>query len=171
MQLNARQSGFDVLEYIRGRGNDVPLLILTARYAEDDRVQGLETGADDYLVKPVGAREILARVRAVLRRLDTTEARIADNGEIELDLASRELHYRGKGQILSAREFELMSVLLKTPGVILSRNQIERHVYGHCNSVDSNAVEVLIHGLRKKFDREVIRNVRGVGWMVAKGPQ
>jgi two-component system OmpR family response regulator len=161
-------SGTDILQSIRAGGNDIPLLILTARDAEDDRVTGLEYGADDYLVKPVGAKEIIARVRAVLRRQNRLETSCIGQGEISLDLTSHALCYRGADKVLSAREFSLMSALLKNQGVVLSRSQIETHVYGHGCPVESNAVEVLIHGLRKKFDKQIIRNVRGVGWMVAK---
>lgn len=161
------KSGFDVLQHIRSRGNDIPLLILTARDAEDDRIKGLEIGADDYLIKPIGSREILARVRAVLRRQDGGGKQIGQ-GETTLDLTSRMLCYRGDCKCLSAREFSLMSALLQNQGVVLSGSQIERHVYGHGAAVESNAVEVLIHGLRKKFDKQIIRNVRGIGWTIPK---
>lgn len=161
-------SGTDILKSIRAAGNDIPLLILTARDAEDDRVNGLEYGADDYLVKPVGSKEIIARIRAVLRRHYRPESAHLGQGEISLDMASHVLSYRGEDKALSAREFSLMSALLKNQGVVLTRCQIEDHIYGHGSLVESNAVEVLIHGLRKRFDKEIIRNVRGVGWMVSR---
>lgn len=164
------RSGIEVLQSIRAMGNDIPLLILTARDAEDDRVTGLEYGADDYLVKPIGSQEIIARVRAVLRRQNRLDASCVGQGGINLDIASHMLSYRGEDKALSARELSLMSALLKNQGVVLSRSQIEDHVYGHGNPVESNAVEVLIHGLRKKFDKQIIRNVRGMGWMVLKNP-
>jgi DNA-binding response OmpR family regulator len=164
------RSGTEVLQSIRAMGNDIPLLILTARDAEDDRVTGLEYGADDYLVKPIGSQEIIARVRAVLRRQNRLDASCVGQGGINLDIASHMLSYRGEDKALSARELSLMSALLKNQGVVLSRSQIEDHVYGHGNPVESNAVEVLIHGLRKKFDKQIIRNVRGMGWMVLKNP-
>jgi two-component system OmpR family response regulator len=160
------KSGFDVLRFIRKQGNDIPLLILSARDAEDDRVRGLKTGADDYLVKPFGAKELIARIRAVLRRQRGGEIRVIGNGEITLDLASHELCYQGTRRVLSANEFRLMSALLQNPGVILSRSQIEERVYHRGHQVESNAIEVLIHGLRKKFDKQIVRNVRGIGWMV-----
>ena len=165
-----QKSGFDVLEYVRARGNDIPLLILSARDAEDDRVKGLETGADDYLVKPFGARELIARIQAVLRRQGREETRTIGNGEIVLNLASHEVSYLGLRRVLSSSEFRLMSALLRIPGAILSRSQLEEHVYQHHHAVESNAIEVLIHGLRKKFDKQIVRNVRGIGWMVLKAP-
>lgn len=164
------KSGFDVLKFIRTQGNPIPLLILTARDGEDDCVKGLDIGADDYLIKPVGAQEILARVRAVLRRLDGQDLRLGQ-GDIALDPAARTLCYRGIRKDLSAREFSLMAALLQNQGTVLSCRQIEEHVYGHGAPVESNAVEVLIHGLRKKFDKQIIRNVRGIGWTVPKNIQ
>lgn len=164
-----RKSGFDVLKSVRDHGNDVPLLVLSARDAEDDRVHGLNIGADDYLVKPVGAKELVARIQAVLRRQRREETRTASNGEMTLDLATNELAYRDMHQVLTPREQRLMSALLASPGVILSRGQIEACVYDG-DAVESNAVEVLIHGLRRKFDKQIIRNVRGIGWMVLRNP-
>ncbi|MDR3390888.1 MAG: response regulator transcription factor [Sulfuriferula sp.] len=165
-----RKSGFDVLQAMRGRGDRTPLLIVTARDEVDDRVMGLELGADDYLIKPFGLKEMMARIRAVLRRNDDLAVHIVGNGELMLDMLTREVTYRGKTLQLPAREFALLHALADRPGTILSRTQIEARLYELNKEVGSNAVDVLIHYLRKRFDNEIIRNVRGVGWMVVKSP-
>lgn len=165
-----RKSGFDLLKGMRARGDRTPLLIITARDEIDDRVTGLDLGADDYLIKPFGLKELLARIRAILRRNDGPAAPIVGSGEITLDLTTRETSYRGKTLPLPAREFALLYALVDRPGTILSRAQIEERLYARNEEVGSNAVDVLIHYLRKKFDGEIIRNVRGVGWMVVKYP-
>ena len=163
-----RKSGTDVLKSMRDRGIDTPLLIITARDGIDDRVEGLDLGADDYLVKPFSFKELLARIRAILRRQGGHAASIVGNGEITLNLASHEATYRGKSLILSAKEFALLHTLVAHPGTIYSRSQIEEHLYGWGEEVESNVVDVIIHYLRRKFDSEIIRNVRGIGWMVVK---
>ncbi|HUW27078.1 MAG TPA: response regulator transcription factor [Sulfuriferula sp.] len=165
-----RKSGFDVLKSMRARGDRTPLLIITARDEIDDRVTGLDLGADDYLIKPFGLKELMARIRAILRRNDAPAASTVGNGEITLDLATHETTYRGKTLPLPAREFALLYALVDRPGTILSRAQIEERLYERNEEAGSNAVDVLIHYLRKKFDNEIIRNVRGVGWMVVKHP-
>ena len=165
-----RKSGFDVLKSMRARGDRTPLLIITARDEIDDCVTGLDLGADDYLIKPFGLKELMARIRAILRRNDTPAASTVGNGEITLDLATHETTYRGKTLPLPAREFALLYALVDRPGTILSRAQIEERLYERNEEAGSNAVDVLIHYLRKKFDNEIIRNVRGVGWMVVKHP-
>lgn len=163
-----RKSGIDVLKSLRSRGRDTPLLIITARDAIDDRVEGLDLGADDYLVKPFSFKELLARIRAILRRQVGHATSALCNSEITLDLSSRQATYRGKTLALSAKEFALLYTLVSHPGTIFSRSQIEEHIYGWGEEVESNVVDVIIHYLRKKFDNEIIRNVRGVGWMVVK---
>ncbi len=165
-----RKSGFDVLKAMRARGDRTPVLIITARDEIDDRVAGLDLGADDYLVKPFGVNEMLARIRAVLRRDGGHVPTSLWNGEILLDLATHQATYRGKTALLPAREFALLHMLADRPGTIFSRAQIEERLYEWSKDVGSNAVEVLIHYLRKKFDNEIIRNVRGIGWMVVKHP-
>ena len=165
-----RKSGFDLLRDMRVRGDRTPLLIITARDEVDDRVTGLDLGADDYLIKPFGLKELAARIRAILRRNGGPAGPIAGNGEITLNLATREASYRGKTLLLPAREFTLLYALVDRPGTILSRAQIEQRLYAGNQEVESNAVEVLIHYLRKKFDKEIIRNVRGIGWMVVQHP-
>ena len=162
------KSGIELLRAMRARGDRTPLLIITARDEIDDRVRGLELGADDYLVKPFGLKELMARIRAILRRADGSAADTVANGEITLNLATREASYRGKSLPLPAREFALLYALLDRPGTILSRAQIEERLYARNEVIESNAVDVLIHYLRKKFGNDIIRNVRGVGWMVAK---
>lgn len=163
-----KKSGFDVLRAMRTNGNRTPLLILTAKDGIDDRVAGLDLGADDYLVKPFGSRELMARMRAVMRRNDVHTLPHVGNGEITLDLATHKASYRDKTLLLTSNEFALLNAMLEYPGRILSRSQIEKRIYGRHKMVESNAVEVLIHCLRRKFDDEIIRNVRGVGWMVVK---
>ena len=142
--------------------------MITARDTLDDRVAGLDLGADDYLVKPFEIRELLARIRAVIRRNGGQAVSVIGTGEAELDLANHELRYRGQAQLLPAREFALMVALLERPGTILSRTQLEERIYGWGEEVESNAIEFLIHSLRKKLGTDTIRNVRGAGWMVTK---
>lgn len=164
------KSGFELLRTMRLRGDSTPLLIITARDEIDDRVTGLDLGADDYLVKPFGLKEFMARIRAILRRNDNLATSCVGNGEITLNLATHETCYRGKTLLLPAREFALLHALADRPGTILSRDQIEERLYPLSEEIGSNAVDVLIHYLRKKFDNEIIRNVRGIGWMVVKHP-
>ncbi|BBP01744.1 response regulator transcription factor [Sulfuriferula nivalis] len=164
------KSGFDVLKAMRARGDRTPLLIVTARDEVDDRVRGLELGADDYLIKPFGLKELMARVRAVLRRNEVLAGHVVGNGELMLDMVTRETTYRGKTVLLPAREFALLHTLADNPGTIFSRVQIEQRLYAWNKDVGNNAVDVLIHYLRKKFDNDIIRNVRGIGWMVVRNP-
>jgi two-component system OmpR family response regulator len=158
--------GLDVLKSIRAANVKLPVIILTARDALDDRIRGLDLGADDYLVKPFEIQELLARMRAVIRREGSGASPILSNGKIFLDPATREASFLGKKAVVSAREFALLQALLLRPGVILSRADLEGHIYGWSEEVESNAVEFLIHAIRKKLGALAIRNVRGVGWMV-----
>ena len=164
------KSGFEVLKSIRTRGNRTPLFIITARDKIDDRVAGLDLGADDYLIKPFGFKELMARIRGLLRRNGSHLTTTISNGEIIINLATLEASYRDKSQLLSIKELALLHALMEHPGMILSRSQLESRLYGSNEEVESNVVEVLIHALRKKFDKEIIRNVRGIGWMVLKHP-
>ena len=164
------QSGSTILKNLRGKGNRTPLLIITARDEVDDRVSGLEAGADDYLIKPFGFKELMARIQAVLRRTSVQTAEVISNGEISLVLSTHAANYRGKTLLLPAREFALLHTLVDKPGSIFSRDQIEARLYQWSREVGNNAVDVLIHYLRKKFDNQIIRNVRGIGWMVVKHP-
>ena len=165
-----RRSGMELLQQLRGSGNTTPLLIITARDEVDDRVRGLEAGADDYVVKPFGMMELMARIRAVLRRTARNDVQVIGNGEISLNLQTREVSYRGKTLLLPAREFALLHILVDNPGTIQSREQRETRLYEWNREVTRNAVDVLIYYLRKKFDNDIIRNIRGVGWMVLKHP-
>ena len=164
-----QMSGIEVLKAARNAGVLVPVLVITARDSLDDRVAGLDLGADDYIVKPFELRELHARMRAVLRRHNGQAQSLTTSGEITLDLATHEARYRNAEHILSAREFALLQALMRRPGAILSRTQIEQQIYGWGEEVESNAVDVLIHAIRKKFGKDIIRNVRGAGWMVVKG--
>ncbi len=163
-----KKSGLDVLQSLRRKGNQVPVLITTARDGVDDRIEGLDNGADDYIVKPFEVNELLARIRAVLRRKGGSAAPVFSNGVLTLDPATREAKTTDKAIRLSAREFSLLHALLLRPGAILSRAELEDRLYGWGEEVESNAVEFLIHSLRKKLGNDVIKNVRGVGWLVPK---
>ncbi|HWK51419.1 MAG TPA: response regulator transcription factor [Steroidobacter sp.] len=163
-----RRSGLEVLRRARQDGDRTPMLVLTARDGVDDRVEGLDVGADDYLVKPFEMRELLARMRAIVRRVGGHAQSTIGTAQTQLDLSSRELTHAGSSILLSAKEFRLMHALLERPGVILSRTQLEERLYGWGEEVSSNAVEVLIHGVRRKLGADVIRNVRGLGWRVSK---
>jgi len=163
-----RREGLDVLRAMRRRGDARPVLIVTARDAVADRVAGLDAGADDYLVKPFELTELAARLRALLRRSAGRAEPVVAFGDIELRPATREARLHGVPVALSAREFGLLEALLERPGAILSRAQLEAKLYGWNEEVESNAVEVHIHALRRKLGAETIRNVRGVGWMIAK---
>jgi two-component system response regulator QseB len=162
------KQGLDVLRALRRRGDARPVLILTARDAVADRVAGLDAGADDYLVKPFDLNELAARIRALLRRGAGRASPVLSSGAIELDPATRETRVNGKPVALSAREFALLEALLARPGAILSRAQLEDKLYGWNEEVGSNAVEVHLHSLRRKLGADAIRNVRGVGWMIAR---
>jgi DNA-binding response OmpR family regulator len=164
------KSGYEVLQSMRLRGDATPLLIITAKDEVDDCVRGLDLGADDYIIKPFGAKELIARMRAILRRHGGHDAATISNGEITLNIATLEITYRNKSLILSAKEFSLLRALVEQPGNILTRDQIEEKLYGWNVGIESNVVEVLIHHVRRKFDNEIIRNVRGIGWMVPKHP-
>jgi len=162
-----RLDGADLLRQMRAGGDVTPVLILTARDGIDSRIAGLDDGADDYLVKPFELRELLARLRAILRRRGGHAQSQIGTTTVKLDLATRELHYEDAVHALTAREFGLLHALLERPGAILSRSQLEERMYGWGDEVSSNAVEVLIHGLRRRFGSTFIRNVRGLGWRIA----
>ncbi|BEV15788.1 response regulator transcription factor [Herbaspirillum sp. DW155] len=164
--------GLAVLQKLRRSDQNAatPVLILTARDGVQDRIDGLDSGADDYLLKPFAIGELLARLRAVLRRKSGAATVVLDNGQLALDLAAKTARWQGQPPVaLSAREFALLQALMHRPGAILSRSELEERIYGWGEEVESNAVEFLIHALRKKLDREAIKNVRGMGWMVARG--
>jgi two-component system OmpR family response regulator len=161
-----KPDGIEVLRRLRKNRLQLPVIIVTARDGIEDRIGGLDLGADDYLVKPFEVRELLARMRAVLRRQGGGASPILSNGAVSLDPATHEASYEGTSCRLTAREFALLQALLSRPGVILSRDDLERRIYGWNEEIESNAVEFLIHAIRKKIGASAIRNVRGVGWMV-----
>ncbi|HEY8127639.1 MAG TPA: response regulator transcription factor [Hyphomicrobium sp.] len=163
-----KADGRDVLRRLRLLGRKLPVIIVTARDSVEDRIDGLDLGADDYLIKPFEIRELLARMRAVLRREASGSTPLLSNGKLRLDPATREACFLGKAALLSAREFALLQALLARPGTILSRGELERQIYGWNEEVESNAIEFLIHTVRRKLGATAIRNVRGVGWMVER---
>jgi DNA-binding response OmpR family regulator len=162
------KSGFEILATVRRSRNPVPVVILTARDAVADRVRGLDGGADDYLVKPFDLAELAARSRAVLRRQHGRADPVIQNGPLTLDPASHEVTWHGTPVTLSGREFAVLQALLERPGAVLSRPQLEERLYGWEEEVASNAVEVHISHLRQKLAPQVIRTVRGVGYLVPK---
>jgi two-component system response regulator QseB len=163
-----KKSGLEVLTTLRHTGNPVPVLILTARDAVIDRVRGLDSGADDYLVKPFALEELAARIRALLRRQNGRADPLITHGDLTLNPATHQVTWRGEDIALSGREFVVLQALLERPGAVLSRAQLEERLYGWDEEVASNAIEVHIHHLRRKLGPELIRNVRGVGYMVPK---
>lgn len=163
-----KRDGLEVLRRLRQEGNAVPVIVITARDGVDDRIKGLDFGADDYLVKPFDVNELLARLRAVIRRQGGQAAPVLTNGKISLDPATREARCGDVVELLSAREFALLHALLLRPGAILTRAELEERIYGWNEEVESNAVDFLIHGVRRKLGADVIKNVRGAGWMVAR---
>ncbi|MBX5165258.1 MULTISPECIES: response regulator transcription factor [unclassified Rhizobium] len=163
-----RIDGMQVLESIRKAGKGVPILILTARDDLPSRVKGLDLGADDYVLKPFELDELLARIRAVMRRKAGHAQSLIQAGEVTLDLATHAVTFREATETLSAREFALLRTLAERPGLILSRGQLEERIYGWGEEIESNAIDVLIHYIRKRFHKDVIRNVRGAGWMIPK---
>ena len=160
--------GLEVLELARAKGVETPVLVITARDGVDDRVHGLDLGADDYLIKPFELRELQARMRALIRRRAGRAPSVLIAGSSELNTETHELSRDGVTDVLPAREYALMLALLERPGRILSRSQIEERIYGWGEEVESNAVDVLIHSVRRKFGKDVILNVRGAGWMAPK---
>ncbi len=163
-----RRSGMDVLMALRAQGKDLPVLILTAKDTVEDKVAGLDGGADDYLIKPFDLDELVARIRALLRRRGGRAAPLIHHNDIVIDPASHTVSKNDQLVEISPREFALLQKLLENPGRVLSRSQLESSLYSWKDEVDSNAVEVHIHHLRKKLGRELIRTVRGVGYVVDK---
>lgn len=161
-------SGTDLLKWLRGRESKLPVLILTARDTVSDRVAGLNAGADDYLIKPFDLDELVARLNALLRRSAGPVTLTLRHGEIELVPATHQVSKNGRAIELSAREFSLLHELLANAGRVQSREQLENHLYGWGDEVESNSVEVHIHHLRKKLGPELIRTLRGVGYVIDK---
>ena len=163
-----RLSGLEVLRGLRAKGNDVPVLILTARDTVEDRVGGLDAGADDYLVKPFALAELNARIRALLRRAHGRSAPVIVCGKLSVDPASQRVVQDGVEIQLSPRECAILVDLLEHRGTALSRARLEEALYGWNQEVESNAVEVHIHNLRKKLGEDLIKTIRGVGYLVRK---
>jgi len=162
------KDGMDVLASVRRAGVSLPVLVLTARDAVPERVRGLDLGADDYVVKPVDLHELAARLRALVRRAHGQPQEQLQAQGVVLEPASRNVTLDGAAVALSAREFDLLQVLMLRPGQVLSREQIEQHLYGWGQEVDSNAVEVHIHNLRRKLGSGLIQTVRGVGYTLRR---
>jgi len=164
------KGGIDVLRTLRGKGNPVPVLILTARDAVADRVAGLNAGADDYLVKPFDLDELVARIHALLRRQAGRADAVIRHGALVLNPVSHQARFNDEPLNLSAREFALLQALLDRPGAVFSVSQLEDKIYGWDDAVGSNTIEVYVHSLRKKLGTGFIKNVRGVGYMIPKLP-
>jgi two-component system OmpR family response regulator len=161
--------GLTVLKTLRDRKNLTPVLVATARDAVAQRIAGLDAGADDYIVKPYDLGEMLARIRSLLRRSVGRAEPVYEYGGVSIDPATREVTVDGQSVVVSAREWAILEMLLARPGTVLSRKQLEERLYSWKDGVNSNAIEVHIHSLRKKVGAELIQNVRGVGYMVSKG--
>ena len=162
-----RKSGIELLRELRREGNRVRVLVVTARDAVADRVAGLDAGADDYLTKPFSLDELTARMRALLRRDVVREDNVLRHGTLALDPVTHGVTKDGQPVELSAREFALLAALLERPGAALSKAQLEERIYRWGEEVESNAVEVHVHNLRKKLGSETIRTLRGVGYALA----
>ena len=160
--------GMDVLASVRRAGVTLPVLVLTARDAVPDRIKGLDTGADDYVVKPVDLDELAARLRALVRRAAGQPQELLQAGGLQLDPAARTVQRDGEPVLLSTREFDLLQALMLNAGRVLSREQLEQHLYSWGREVESNAVEVHIHHLRKKLGADCIQTVRGVGYLLPR---
>ncbi len=163
-----KKAGLAVLLALRAKKMSLPVVIVTARDAIEERVAGLNAGADDYVGKPFDLLELSARIHAVIRRHQGRPESVVRHGGLVLDQATREASFNGEPVVFSAREYALLEALLARPGAVLSRAQLEERIYGWGEEIESNAVEVYVHALRKKLGAGYIRNLRGVGYMVPK---
>lgn len=161
-----KRTGVEFLKILRRSSNHIPVIIITARDSIESRVQGLDSGADDYLMKPFSLDELQARIRALLRRKNDRGDPLIRCGDAILNPATHELTYQNHTGVLTARAFSIMYALMESPGTIFSKSQLEEKIYGWNEEVESNAVEVHIHGIRKKFGTSLIQNVRGVGYTI-----
>jgi len=162
------KDGLDVLQSLRARKINTPILVLTARDAVPDRIKGLDLGADDYVVKPVDLHELGARLRSLVRRVHGQLQDILSCGDLVLDPAGRRVNLKGESVLLSTREFDLLHVLMLNAGRVLSREQLEQQLYSWGYEVESNAIEVHIHHLRRKLEADLIQTVRGVGYTLLR---
>ncbi len=163
-----QRDGLEILRAMRLRHDQTPVIVLTARDALQDRVAGLDAGADDYLVKPFELEELAARIRAVTRRKAGRAEPAIEVGDVRLDPSMRQVTRGGEPVVLSAREYAVLEALMSRPGAILSRAQLEDRLYGWGDAIESNAVSVYVHQLRRKLGSDFIRNVRGVGYYVGR---
>jgi len=163
-----KRDGLDVLRSLRARRSAVPVLVATARDAVGDRIAGLDAGADDYVVKPYDTEELLARIRALIRRSAGRGEPVFSHKGVTLNPATREAAVNGEPVSLSAREWAVLEPMLARPGVVFSRAQLEEKLYGWKDEISSNAGEVYVHGLRKKLGSELIQTVRGLGYVVPR---
>lgn len=163
-----RRSGLEVLNALRQRGGNVPVLILTARDSVEDRILGLDAGADDYLVKPFDMGELAARLRALVRRRTGSACAALTVGDIVVDPAARSVTRGGEPVVLSSREFALLHALILNVGRVMTKAQLEQQLYAWGSEVESNTIEVFIHHLRRKLGAERIRTVRGVGYLIPR---
>jgi two-component system OmpR family response regulator len=163
-----KRDGMSVLRGLRARKDRTPVLIATARDAVSQRIEGLDAGADDYVLKPFELDELLARIRALIRRAQGRAEPIYEHMGVAINTATHEATVDGKPVQLSAREWSVLEPLIARPGLVLSRQQLEEKLYGWKDEISSNAVEVYVHGLRKKLGPKLIQNVRGLGYMVPK---
>ncbi|OOF82799.1 DNA-binding response regulator [Rodentibacter ratti] len=167
------QDGLQVLRHLRQTQNHTPVLIITARDDLDSRLAGLDGGADDYMIKPFDLAELLARIRAVLRRQNGQSTPLLSNGSLRLNPTNYQVSVAEQAEpiLLSNKEFAILQALMNRPGIIHSRAELEDKIYAWGDEVESNAIDFLIHSLRKKIGKAHIKNVRGVGWLVAKNEQ
>jgi two-component system OmpR family response regulator len=163
-----KRDGIEVLRALRSRHSKVPVLIATARDGVSDRVAGLDAGADDYVTKPYDTDELLARIRALLRRSAGRAEPAFEHKGVSLNPVTREATVNGEPALLSAREWAVLEALLSRPGMVLSRTQLEEKLFSWKDEVSSNAVEVYIHGVRKKLGNDIIQTVRGLGYLVPR---
>jgi two-component system OmpR family response regulator len=163
-----RRDGLEVLRALRARGDRLPVLVATARDAVADRVAGLDAGADDYVVKPYDTDELLARIRALIRRGEGQAGPVFSHRGVTLNPATHEAAQDGRPVVLSAREWAVLEPMIARPGVVFSRTQLEEKLFGWKDDVSSNAVEVYIHGVRKKLGAELVQTVRGLGYLVPR---
>ncbi len=164
------KDGMEVLANVRRAGLKLPVLILTARDAVPDRIRGLDVGADDYVIKPIDLNELAARLRALVRRAHGQPQETLTAQDVVLDPAARSVHRAGAPVVLAAREFDLLHALMLNAGRVMSREQLEQHLYSWGQEVESNAIEVHIHHLRRKLGNALIQTVRGVGYLLLREP-